>query len=165
MKASILLLTGLWLISAAQAQQIIEMVEDDVEMKVQTWHYTKYEKSKEVKWILKVKDGEGIYEADFLFEGDRIVAAYSTDGLILWEQAYISEKNIPLVVTDLLDYRIVKYRIDSFTKYTTFDEVRKPISEEYKVVAYTKTGGEVIYWFDKDLNLIPGKKADEVAIR
>lgn len=165
MKAGLLLITGLFISTFCMAQQVIEMNEEDVDLKVQTWHYTRYEKSKEVKWILKVKDGEGVYEADFLFEGDRVVAAYTTDGFILWEQVYFAEKNIPQSVIQLLDYRIVKYRVGSFVKYTEFDEVRKPINEEYKVTAFTKTGGEVVYWFDKDLNLIPEKKINEVAKR
>jgi hypothetical protein len=165
MKSALLLLATMCGIVTAHAQQIIEMEESDVEMKVQTWHYSQYPKSKEVTWILKVKDGEGVYEASFVFNGDEVLTAYTDDGFILWEEVSIAEKNIPDIVIGLLDYRIVKYKIDSFIKHTTFDEVRKPIEEEYKIVAYTKTGGEVVYWFDQDFNLIPEKKISGVANR
>ena len=96
----------------AFSQQVIDMNESDVEMKVQTWHYNRYEKSKEVSWKLIVEDGEGVYHADFIYQGDTYTAAYTTDGSILWEKAFISEKNIPQKVIDLLDYRIVKYKIE-----------------------------------------------------
>jgi hypothetical protein len=165
MKPVLLLLASLSFSGICYGQQIIEMIEEDVDLKVQTWHYSRYEKSKEVSWILKVKDGEGVYEAEFLFDGNRVKAAYTDDGFILWEEVYFEEKNIPEIVTGLLDYRIVKYKIDRFVKFTEFDETRKPITEEYQVVAFTKTGGEVVYWFDKDINLIPEKKISEVAKR
>ena len=160
MKGFIIVLLAMLLSSGGLAQQVIEMNEDDVAMKVQTWHYSRYENSNNANWLLKVKDGEGIYEVTFTFEGNDVLAAYTEEGMILWEQVNVAQENIPLVVTDLLDYQIVKYRIDSFVKFTTFDQLRKPVSESYKVVAFTKTGGKVVYWFDNDLNIIPGKRDD-----
>lgn len=149
----------------AFCQQVIEMNEADVDLTVQTWHYNRYEKSKEVTWKLIVKDGEGVYEASFQYQGDSYTAAYTTDGFILWEKAFMIEKNIPQKVIDLLNYRIVKYKIEYFTKYSEFDEMRKVISTEYNVLARTKTGGAVEYWFDQNFDLIPEKKPSEVARR
>ena len=139
------------------SQQVIEMNESDIELKVQTWHYNRYEKSKEVTWKLIVEDGEGVYEASFLYQGDSYTAAYTTDGFILWEKAFYSEKNIPKKVTDLLDYRIVKYKIDYFSKYGTFDKARQMADVKYNVLALTKTGGKVELWFDENFDLVPEK--------
>ena len=149
----------------AFSQQVIEMEENDVDLKVQTWHYSKYEKSKEVTWKLLVEDGEGIYEASFIYKGDNYTSAYTTDGFILWEKAFINEKNIPEKVTDLLDYRVVKYKIEYFTKYAEFDETRKITDIQYSVLARTKTGGAVEYWFNENFELEPEKKSPEVAKR
>jgi hypothetical protein len=149
----------------AFSQQVINMNETDVEMKVQTWHYSRYEKSKEVSWKLIVEEGDGIYEASFIYQGDSYTAAYNTDGFILWEKAFISEKNIPQKVIDLLDYRIVKYKIEYFTKYAEFDETRKVSDIQYSVLAVTKTGGQVELWFDENFELVPEKKPSEVARR
>lgn len=147
------------------SQQVIDMDETDVELKVQTWHYNKYEKSKEVTWKLIVEDGEGTYEASFIYQGDSYTAAYTTNGFILWEKAFITEKNIPQKVIDLLDYRIVKYKIEYFSKYAEFDEARNITDVQYNVLAVTKTGGQVDLWFDEKFELIPEKKLSEVARR
>ena len=145
--------------------QLVHQERLDVELKVQTWHYNRYEKSKEVTWKLIVEDGEGVYEASFVYQGDSYTAAYTTNGFILWEKAFFNEKNIPQKVTDLLDYRIVKYKIEYFSKYATFDETRKITDVQYNVLAITKTGGEVELWFDENFELVPEKKLSEVARR
>ncbi|MFT4736600.1 MAG: hypothetical protein ACI8QD_000021 [Cyclobacteriaceae bacterium] len=166
MKNSLLsLLITVFACGAVYAQQAIPMTENDIDMKIQTWHYSRYEKSKEAQWTLFAQDGVGTYEVQFVYGGNKVIAAYSEDGYILWEKSYISEKNIPVQVTDLLDYRIVKYKIDNFTKHTEFDEVRKEIGSDYQVLASTKTGGLIEYWFNSEFELMPEKKGDEVAKR
>jgi hypothetical protein len=165
MKKSLVFIGLIAFIFSSYGQQIIEMEEGDVEMKVLTWHYDKYQKSKDVTWSLIVENGEGYYEADFDYEGNEYKSAYSTDGFILWEKAFFSEKNVPAKVTEVLDYRVVKYKIEYFTKYVEFDEMKKAINTQYNVLAITKTGGQVEYWFDESFNLIPEKKSNEVARR
>ncbi len=158
-----LTLTFALMVVLASAQQEIPLEESDVDMTILTWHYRTYEKSKDVKWKVIAVEGVGYFDAQFTYQGENYEATYDEEGFILSETKFYGPDNTPQPVLDVLDYRIVKYKVESFIHKVEF-ESRKPVKTEYRVQAVTKTGGQVIYWFDKDFNLLPEKR-DEVASR
>ena len=137
----------------SMAQQSIVMNEEDIDIKIQTWHYQYYNNSKISKWTLLPKDGQAYYKAEFTWNNSSFESYYNENADVLFERE-ISTTNIPEPVTTLLDYRIVKYKISQFTKETLFKE-RQPVITRYKVDARTKTGGQVLYWFDGNFSIIP----------
>ena len=54
--------------SVVLAQHIIEMNEDDIDMTILTWHYSKYEKSTDTKWFVRAEEGTGYFHCRFLFK-------------------------------------------------------------------------------------------------
>lgn len=147
--------------SVSVAQDIIPLDESDVDIKVLTWHYNRYENAPPGEWEVVAKDGEGYFRIKFKFQGDELTSIYDDQGFILGESKYYDLEKVPQPVIDLLDYRIVKYKIDSFYQETSF-ETRNPTKINYRVEARTKTGGVIIYWFDEDFNILPERK-DELA--
>ncbi len=144
-------------------QHVIVLNESDVDMKILTWHYNRYEGAQEGSWAVIADEGEGLYKVNFNYKGDQVETLYNDQGVIQSESRIWELDNIPKAVTDLLDYRIVKYKLVSFLQETTF-EAKKPKDIFYRVEAKTKSGGVVIYWFDADFNLLPEKK-DNLAVR
>lgn len=126
-------------------------------MQVLTKHYTRYENSKEVEWSVEVHEGQGIFHNKFLFQGKNYEAQYDDNAILIREKLYYGENEVPKPITDLLDYRIVKYKIDSFFRLTHFNPQLDDVIE-YRVEAKTKTGASVVYWFDNEFNLLPDKE-------
>ncbi|MDH5608882.1 MAG: hypothetical protein OEY56_05340 [Cyclobacteriaceae bacterium] len=152
-----------FLIQSVFSQHTIELNESDVDMKVLTWHYDKYKNSQEVVWSLEAHEGVGTFIARFIYENGQYEVDYDEKGNILKEIIFYTEDKVPTEVIQILDYRVVKYKIDSFHKETTFEN-KAPKEVYFRVEARAKTGGEVVYWFDQDFNILP-KKRDEVASR
>ncbi|MFY0688120.1 MAG: hypothetical protein JXQ90_13195 [Cyclobacteriaceae bacterium] len=144
-------------------QHVIEMNEDAIDMKILTWHYDRYQGSTSANWFVKAQDGIGYVHVEFSHNNSNFEAIYNEEGQILAEKEFIAEDKIPQPVIQLLDYRIVKYKIDSFSKESEF-ESRQPSLINYRVQAKVKSGGVVVFWFDQDFNLIPENR-DEIAIR
>jgi hypothetical protein len=140
-----------------KGQTQISLNENDVDLEIQTWHYDRYPKSKNVQWSVLAKDGVGYFNAEFSFQGDNYIAKYDDDGSILLEKIFIQEASVPQEVIKLLDYRIVKYKLEEFMKYTTFDQ-RKEDEVFHRVQARTKTGGLVVFWLDSNYKVLPDKK-------
>jgi hypothetical protein len=139
------------------SQQSIVMNENDVDMKIQTWHYQYYANSKIIKWTLIPKDGNAYYKAEFTWNEGSFESYYNEKADILFEKQNIPITSVPEPVIALLDYRIVKYKISTFTKETQFEN-RKPVNINYMVDARTKTGGQVMYWFDANFSIVPEVK-------
>lgn len=149
---------------SAYSQQVIALDEGDVDITVLTWHYSHYEKSTDVQWTVVAHNGVGHYVAKFSYQEERYEASYDENGNIMSEKKFYNVERIPTPVVDLLDYRIVKYKVEEFTKEAAFEN-KKEVSASYRVSARTKTGGQVLYWFDQDMNLLPEKKRNELATR
>lgn len=144
-------------IHLSYSQQSIVMNENDIDMKIQTWHYQYYSNSKILKWTLIPKDGIAYYKAEFTWNEGSFESYYNEKAEILFEKQNVPITSVPEPVIALLDYRIVKYKISSFIKETQFEN-RKPVITTYMVDARTKTGGQVLYWFDANFSLIPEVK-------
>ncbi len=147
---------------SAFPQSVIALDEGDVDLKVITWHYNRYEKSTNASWSVIAHEGIGYFKVSFDYQGNSYEAVYDDKGTILLEREFVTEEKVPKPVIDLLDYRLVKYKIATFRGETYF-EGKKPKEIFYRVEVNVKTGGTVIYWFDQDYNLLPDKK-DEASI-
>ncbi len=139
------------------------MNEEDVEMSILTWHYDRYEKSKNPQWSVIAKDGVGTYFVQFEYKGKFYQAEYDDTGQILVERMQYNPSEIPQPVIEILDYRVVKYKVESFIRQTSF-ESKKPSEVEYFVMAITKSGGKVIFWFDEGFSVLPDRR-DELAFK
>lgn len=139
------------------AQDVIEMDENDIDLKILTWHYNRYDNAPTGSWKIIAHEGEAIYKVNFEFKGDIIETIYDDAGNIMSENKYWDIEKVPQPVTDLLDYRIVKYKLVSFLQETEFEK-KKPTLTTYRVEVHTKTGGKVVYWFDDGYKVLPEKK-------
>jgi hypothetical protein len=139
------------------------MEEADIDMTVLTWHYRTYEKSQKAIWFVKALDGIAYYHVAFEFKGDKYEVIYDEKGFIMSETKYVDERRLPEPILKVLDYRVVKYKIDKFTKESEFEN-RKLSRIDYRVEVRTKTGGLIIMWFDQDFQLIPENR-DDIVIR
>jgi hypothetical protein len=127
------------------------------------WHYDKYNNSETSEWYKFLDGDREFYGVKFEHEGTSYESIYDENGSIISEKQVLNPKELPTRILEVLDYRIVKYKVKEYVLETEFVN-KKEASKLYMVDARTKTGGQVILWFDGQLNILSGKR-DPLAIR
>jgi len=138
------------------------ITENQLEYDVLHWHYDRYNNAENDEWYKLEKDGKTTFEVSFTYNEGSYVAEYDEKGAILRENKVSNIKDIPSQIISTLDYRLVKYKLEEYA-VDSFFENKQIVSQTHRVKSRSKTGGEIILWFDKEFNVIPQKKIKELA--
>lgn len=149
--------------SLSSFSQLTYITEQQVSYDILHWHYDRYNNSETSEWYKYSIDGDEYYGVKFSHEGTPYQSIYNSEGMIISEKRIMDEKELPDEITDVLDYRLVKYKVKEFVIETEFEN-RQEKNKHYKVDARTKTGGQVILWFDSQMNVVP-ERNNQLAIR
>lgn len=153
----VLLVTMLLSLAIVSWGQVSYLQENEIEFDILHWHYDKYNNAESDQWYKTVVDGKTYFGVSFVYEDQQYKTLYDDKGRIISEKKIMSTKDLPVEIKKVLDYRIVKYKVKDYVIETLF-EYKNPIETHHRVDARTKTGGQVLLWFNEDYDVISNKK-------
>lgn len=150
-KAGFLLLAVVALASTSLNAQSIS--ENDVPFTIQKWYFSKYPGAHEVEWMkTKSQSGEQLYQADFEYEDQQVIAVYNEKGKQVYENLEYKKGDSPLPIVDHATSNYEKFKIVGVHKHTNFYYgAQNNSSTNYELIVKVDKQLTTV-WFNEDLN-------------
>ncbi len=133
----------------AQAQ---ELTEDQVPLGVQSYLYTHYPSSSNVKWsVRKNEEGTKFYQATLDFNTEKVTAVLAKDGVLVYEDIEYTASKSPIHIVDYAASNYDKFKIVGVHKHTNFAHgTNTQTKVNYELVVKVNKE-ESIVWFDEGM--------------